>query len=191
MKVNKIKKKNLWFILFWKEYSVSSFFIEPHFCSPVIFLTWNCHIVLLIVYVCSHTRVPAESRREHPIALWATQCSWLELNSGPWKQQQLLSEQMSHLCSPLLHFFFLKKYCSPHTLQILEILHILFLKGENWVLPMSVARAGRGLLHWVTNLYASNLISIILFNKAKRGARGKAATKMVVKPNCKTVRQKH
>lgn len=99
------KKKTLWFILFWKEYSVSSFFIEPHFCSPVIFLTWNCHIVLLIVYVCSHTRVPAESRREHPIALWATQCSWLELNSGPWKQQQLLSEQMSHLSSPLLHFF--------------------------------------------------------------------------------------
>lgn len=54
---------------------------------------------------------------------------------------------------------------------------------------MSVARAGRGLLHWVTNLYASNLISMILFNKAKRGARGKAATKMVVKPNCKTGKQ--
>lgn len=53
---------------------------------------------------------------------------------------------------------------------------------------MSVARAGKGLRHWVTNLYASSLISMILFNKAKRGARGKAATKMVVKPNCKTVK---
>lgn len=56
------------------------------------------------------------------------------------------------------------------------------------LLPMSVARAGRGLRHWVTNLYASSLISMILFNNAKRGARGKAATKMVVKPNCKTVK---
>lgn len=54
---------------------------------------------------------------------------------------------------------------------------------------MSVALAGKGLRHWVTNLYASSLISMILFNKAKRGASGKAATKMVVKPNCKTVKE--
>lgn len=62
-----------------------------------------------------------------------------------------------------------------------------------WVLPlpMSVALAGRGLRHWVTNLYASSLISMMLFNKAKRGARGKAATNMVVKPNCKTVKGEH
>jgi hypothetical protein len=32
---------------------------------------------------------------------------------------------------------------------------------------------------------------MILFSKAKRGARGKAATKIVVKPNCKTVKGKH
>lgn len=51
---------------------------------------------------------------------------------------------------------------------------------------MSVALAGIGRLHCVTNLYASSLISMILFSNASRGARGKAATKMVVKPNCKT-----
>lgn len=48
---------------------------------------------------------------------------------------------------------------------------------------MSLALEAKGLLHWVTNLYASSLISIILLSKARSGASGKAATKMVVNPN--------
>lgn len=57
--------------------------------------------------------------------------------------------------------------------------------------PMSVALAGIGLLHCVTNLYASSLISIILLSKASKGASGKAATKIVVKPNCITRKKIH
>lgn len=57
--------------------------------------------------------------------------------------------------------------------------------------PMSVALAGIGLLHCVTNLYASSLISIILLSKASKGANGKAATKIVVKPNCRTRKKVH
>ena len=37
-----------------------------------------------------------------------------------------------------------------------------------------------------TNFCASNLISTQLLRRAKRGARGKAATKMVMKPNWRT-----
>ena len=37
-----------------------------------------------------------------------------------------------------------------------------------------------------TSLLASNRISIQLFSKANNGARGKAATKIVMKPNCST-----
>lgn len=55
--------------------------------------------------------------------------------------------------------------------------------------PISLAWEGRGRRHWVTNLYASKRISMTLFSSAKRGARGKAATKMVVKPNCRTVKK--
>lgn len=51
---------------------------------------------------------------------------------------------------------------------------------------MSLACDGRGRRHCVTNLYASRRISMMLLINAKRGARGNAATKMVVKPNCKT-----
>jgi hypothetical protein len=37
-----------------------------------------------------------------------------------------------------------------------------------------------------TSLFASSRISIQLFNNANNGAIGKAATKIVIKPNCKT-----
>lgn len=49
--------------------------------------------------------------------------------------------------------------------------------------PISLALDAKGLLHWVTNLYASSRISIILLSKARSGASGKAATKIVVNPN--------
>lgn len=53
-------------------------------------------------------------------------------------------------------------------------------------LPMSLAWEGRGRRHCVTNLNASKRISMMLLIRARRGARGNAATKMVVKPNCRT-----
>ena len=37
-----------------------------------------------------------------------------------------------------------------------------------------------------TSLFASSRISTQLFSKANNGAIGKAATKIVIKPNCKT-----
>ena len=52
--------------------------------------------------------------------------------------------------------------------------------------PISSARSAAGLLKLCMKFTASNLISTILFNKAKNGARGKAATNMVTKPYCST-----
>ena len=52
--------------------------------------------------------------------------------------------------------------------------------------PMSSLRSARGRLACVTILYASSLISAMLFNKAHNGANGKAATNSVTKPYCKT-----
>ena len=53
-------------------------------------------------------------------------------------------------------------------------------------LPILAALAAMGRLSCVTNLLASPLISITLFNSAKAGANGKAATKIVTNPNCNT-----
>lgn len=45
------------------------------------------------------------------------------------------------------------------------------------------ALAATGRLNWVVNFQASTLISMMLLNRASRGARGKEATNNVMKPN--------
>ena len=53
-------------------------------------------------------------------------------------------------------------------------------------MPMSWARSTTGRRYSITNFWASRRISIQLLMSAKRGARGHAATKMVMKPNWMT-----
>ena len=50
-------------------------------------------------------------------------------------------------------------------------------------LPIVAALVATGLRSWVMNLLESMRISRMLFSKAKKGARGKAATNTVTKPN--------
>jgi len=52
--------------------------------------------------------------------------------------------------------------------------------------PSDASLFGTGLLKLHKILLASNLISTTLFINANMGARGKAATNKVAKPNCKT-----
>lgn len=52
--------------------------------------------------------------------------------------------------------------------------------------PMSLALAATGLRNSATNFLASSRISIMLFSRANRGARGKDATNRVTKPNWMT-----
>lgn len=56
-------------------------------------------------------------------------------------------------------------------------------------IPMSCALSAIGLLTSHTNLSESILISKMLLARAKKGARGKAATKIVMKPNWRTVEE--
>ena len=51
---------------------------------------------------------------------------------------------------------------------------------------MSWERSATGRRSTLTNLKASNLISTMLLSQANNGASGKAATKIVMKPNCMT-----
>lgn len=60
--------------------------------------------------------------------------------------------------------------------------------GEH--LPISLALAAIGLRNSVTNFLASRRISMMLFSRAKSGARGKEATKRVTIPNWMTERDK-
>ena len=53
-------------------------------------------------------------------------------------------------------------------------------------IPIFSALSATALLVSQTNFWASSLISTQLFSKAKRGARGKAATNIVMKPNWRT-----
>ena len=53
-------------------------------------------------------------------------------------------------------------------------------------IPISWERSATGRRSTLINLKASNLISMMLFSQANNGASGKAATKMVMKPNCIT-----
>lgn len=53
-------------------------------------------------------------------------------------------------------------------------------------IPISLTRCPTGLLYMVSNFFASNLISKTLFNSAKNGAKGNAATKIVTNPYCST-----
>ena len=57
--------------------------------------------------------------------------------------------------------------------------------------PMSIARLDTGRLNCVTSLYASSRISMTLFRSANNGARGNAATNMVIKPYWITEMQKN
>ena len=57
-------------------------------------------------------------------------------------------------------------------------------------MPISLTRWPTGLLYIVKSFRASNLISKILLSKAKKGASGKAATKIVTKPYCNTKKYK-
>lgn len=50
-------------------------------------------------------------------------------------------------------------------------------------LPISFSLTVSGLLSSVTNFFASSRTSMMLFRRAKRGAKGKEATKSVTKPN--------
>lgn len=56
-------------------------------------------------------------------------------------------------------------------------------------MPISLTRCPTGLLYRVNNFFASNLISKTLFNNAKNGANGNAATKIVTNPYCSTLRK--
>lgn len=56
-------------------------------------------------------------------------------------------------------------------------------------LPISFALTVSGLLSSVTNFFASSRTSMMLFRRAKSGARGKEATKSVTKPNWITGRE--
>ena len=56
-------------------------------------------------------------------------------------------------------------------------------------MPISLTRCPTGLLYRVSNFFASSLISKILFNNAKNGANGNAATKIVTNPYCRTVKK--
>ena len=53
-------------------------------------------------------------------------------------------------------------------------------------LPISCALSATGRRSTLTNLNASSLISMTLLSQANNGASGKAATKIVMKPNCMT-----
>ena len=53
-------------------------------------------------------------------------------------------------------------------------------------IPISCDRSAIGRRSTVINLKASNLISTMLLSQANNGASGKAATKIVMKPNCMT-----
>jgi hypothetical protein len=53
-------------------------------------------------------------------------------------------------------------------------------------IPMFSARSATALRVSQINFCASNRISTQLLSRAKKGARGKAATKIVMKPNCST-----
>ena len=53
-------------------------------------------------------------------------------------------------------------------------------------IPIFSALSATALLVSQTNFWASSLISTQLLSRAKRGARGKAATKMVINPNWRT-----
>ena len=50
-------------------------------------------------------------------------------------------------------------------------------------IPIFSALSATALLVSQTNFWASSLISTQLLRRAKRGARGKAATKIVMNPN--------
>ena len=52
--------------------------------------------------------------------------------------------------------------------------------------PMFRALDATGRLNWVVNFQASTLISRMLLNKARRGAKGNEATNNVMNPNCTT-----
>ena len=56
--------------------------------------------------------------------------------------------------------------------------------------PISSARSAAGLLKLWIKFTASRRISTILFNKAKNGANGKAATNIVTNPYCSTKNKK-
>ena len=53
-------------------------------------------------------------------------------------------------------------------------------------IPIVLTLCATGRLKSVNIFFASNLISMMLFIKANNGAKGKAATKIVTNPNCKT-----
>lgn len=55
-------------------------------------------------------------------------------------------------------------------------------------MPISLTRCPTGLLYMISNFFASNLISKTLFNNAKNGANGNAATKIVTNPYCSTIK---
>ena len=58
-------------------------------------------------------------------------------------------------------------------------------------MPIFSARSATALRVSQTNFWASRRISTQLLSSAKKGARGKAATKMVMKPNCNTATRKN
>ena len=62
--------------------------------------------------------------------------------------------------------------------------------NSNVHLPISFALTATGLLSSVTNFFASRRISMMLFNKANKGASGKDATNKVTNPNWITEKKK-
>lgn len=74
-------------------------------------------------------------------------------------------------------------------IRILTLVMTDILEIESRILyhiPISVTRCPTGRRNITNNFFASNRISRTLFNKAKNGASGKAATKIVTNPYCNT-----
>lgn len=75
-------------------------------------------------------------------------------------------------------------YCARRTFVI--TLSLAIQSRIRYQTPMSRTRCVTGRRWKVSSFFASNRISSMLFNKAKNGANGKAATKIVTKPYCRT-----
>lgn len=76
---------------------------------------------------------------------------------------------------------FFNGFCFLQTFVTQEILDTIY--KTLYHIPISFDCAALGLLITVTNLFASDRISIMLLSNANKGANGKAATKSVTKPN--------
>lgn len=95
--------------------------------------------------------------------------------------EKLLQKSVSHVVNVT------DKYTTTHiTLTLVTTDKIATALRISCHAPMFRALDATGRLNWVVNFQASTLISRILLNRARRGAKGKEATNKVMKPNWTT-----